>query len=64
MPLDDDHRDWLTLALVPGVGTANFVRLLARFRTPRNVLQASEADWQIERSVLKYCSRRREFLVF
>jgi len=44
MPLDDDHRDWLTLALVPGVGTANFVRLLARFRTPRNVLHASEAE--------------------
>ena len=42
MPLNDDHRDWLTLALVPGVGTAKFIRLLARFRTPRNVLDAPQ----------------------
>lgn len=41
--LDDEHREWLTLALVPGVGTAGFVRLLGRFRTPRAVLDASEA---------------------
>ncbi len=43
MPLDDEHRDWLALTLVPGVGTANFIRLLAQFRTPRNVLNASES---------------------
>ncbi len=43
MALDKEHRDWLTLALVPGVGTANFIRLLARFHTPANVLEASEA---------------------
>ncbi|HEO70402.1 MAG TPA: DNA-protecting protein DprA, partial [Candidatus Hydrogenedentes bacterium] len=42
MPLDTEHRDWLTLTLVPGVGTTNFIRLLARFRTPGNVLAASE----------------------
>lgn len=42
MELDQDHRDWLALALVPGVGTAHFIRLLARFRTPGNVLKASE----------------------
>ena len=43
MQLDQDHRDWLALALVPGVGTAHFIRLLARFRTPSTVLKASEA---------------------
>ncbi len=42
MRLDDEHRNWLTLALVPGVGTAHFVRLLARFRTPANVLCATQ----------------------
>lgn len=40
MPLTDEHRSWVTLALVPGVGTAMFVRLLARFRTPDAVLGA------------------------
>lgn len=39
--MSDAHREWLSLALVPGVGTAYFIRLLARFRTPRNVLRAS-----------------------
>jgi DNA processing protein len=42
MQLDQEHRDWLGLALVPGVGTAHFIRLLARFRNPGNVLKASE----------------------
>lgn len=41
--LSDSQRDWLTLALVPGVGTTLFVRLLARFRAPSEVLHASEA---------------------
>ncbi|HIJ64450.1 MAG TPA: DNA-protecting protein DprA [Candidatus Hydrogenedentes bacterium] len=41
MALRKEHRDWLTLALVPGVGTAHFIRLLARFRTAENVLNAS-----------------------
>lgn len=40
--LSEDQRNWLRLALVPGVGTAAFVKLLARFRTPANVLQARE----------------------
>lgn len=43
MPLSNEQRDWLALALVPGVGTTLFVRLLARFHTPREVLSASEA---------------------
>lgn len=42
MQLDEEHRDWLALALVPGVGTAHFIRLLARFHAPGNVLKASE----------------------
>ncbi|MDQ1256242.1 MAG: DNA-protecting protein DprA [Candidatus Hydrogenedentes bacterium] len=46
MPLEPAQRDWLTLALVPGVGTANFIRLLARFRTPRRVLTASAGELQ------------------
>jgi DNA processing protein len=41
MSLTDEQRDWLTLALVPGVGTALFIRLLARFHSPSNVLKAS-----------------------
>ena len=41
MGLSVEHRDWLALALVPGVGTTHFIRLLARFRTPRNVLRVS-----------------------
>ncbi len=43
MPLAPEQRDWLTLVLVPGVGTTYFIKLLARFRTPGRVLQASEA---------------------
>jgi hypothetical protein len=44
--LTDDQREWLTLALVPGVGTTLFVKLLARFHTPHDVLRSSEADWR------------------
>lgn len=43
MALSDAQRDWLSLVLVPGVGTTYFVRLLARFQTPARVFQASEA---------------------
>jgi len=40
MKLTREDRDWLRLALVPGVGTAHFIRLLARFRTPSHVFEA------------------------
>ena len=40
MSLTAEQREWLKLALVPGIGTAYFVRLLARFRTPRRVFEA------------------------
>lgn len=40
--LTGPQRDWLRLALVPGVGTAAFIKLLARFRTPSKVLDTSE----------------------
>ncbi|NUQ63832.1 MAG: DNA-protecting protein DprA [Pirellulales bacterium] len=43
MPLTDEQRDWLALTLVPGVGTALFIRLLARFHSPSNVLRASRS---------------------
>lgn len=43
MLLNESQREWLTLALVPGVGTTLFIRLLARFKTPGDVLHASEA---------------------
>lgn len=43
MGLTDTQRDWLTLSMVPGVGTTLFIRLLARFGAPRAVLSASEA---------------------
>ena len=42
--LTPEQRDWLALVLVPGIGTTYFIRLLARFRTPHQVLAASEAD--------------------
>ncbi|GMW02593.1 MAG: DNA processing protein DprA [Candidatus Hydrogenedentota bacterium] len=44
MPLTDQQRDWLSLSLVPGVGTAMFIRLLARFTTASRVLSASRAE--------------------
>ncbi|MBX7254802.1 MAG: DNA-processing protein DprA [Candidatus Hydrogenedentes bacterium] len=40
MALTQEQREWLTLTLVPGVGTTLFIRLLARFRTPAAVLRA------------------------
>lgn len=43
MALTQEQRDWLALTLVPGVGTALFLRLLARFGAPAQVLRASEA---------------------
>lgn len=42
MALSEEHREWLTLAMVPGVGTTHFIRLLARFHTPGNVLGAGK----------------------
>lgn len=42
MPLNEEQREWLTLAMVPGIGSTHFIRLLARFRTPGNVLRASQ----------------------
>jgi DNA processing protein len=42
MRLTDEQREWLALSLVPGVGTAYFIRLLARFRSPGAVLRASQ----------------------
>jgi DNA processing protein len=41
MSLIKEQRDWLRLIMVPGVGTAYFIRLLSRFHTPGNVLDAS-----------------------
>ncbi len=40
MVLTQEQREWLSLTLVPGVGSAAFIRLLARFHTPGQVLQA------------------------
>lgn len=40
MNFDDEHRDWLTLSLIPGIGSAHFIRLLARFHSPGEVLRA------------------------
>lgn len=42
MRLTEEQRDWLSLALVPGVGSTHFIRLLARFRTAGEVLNAGE----------------------
>lgn len=35
-----EKQDWLTLALIPGIGTTQFIRLLARFHTPTEILHA------------------------
>ncbi len=35
-----EQHSWLTLALIPGVGTTQFIRLLARFHTPAEILNA------------------------
>ncbi len=40
--LTEEQRDWLTLIMVPGIGSTHFIRLLARFHTPKAVLAASE----------------------
>ncbi len=42
--LTESQRQWLTLALVPGVGSTLFIRLLARFGRPETALRASEAE--------------------
>jgi len=39
--LTPKQRNWLTLAMVPGVGSALFLRLLARYRDPAVVLRQS-----------------------
>jgi len=44
MDLTESQRQWLTLALVPGVGSTLFIRLLARFGRPEAALRASETE--------------------
>lgn len=44
MALTDEQRDWLTLALLPGLGTTSVIKLLARFRSTRAVLTARLAE--------------------
>ncbi len=44
MALTQEQRDWLALALAPGIGTVRFMRLLARFGTPKRVLRASTEE--------------------
>lgn len=43
MTLAPHQREWLALAMLPGVGAVQFVRLLARFGSPGKVLGASQA---------------------
>jgi len=42
MGLSKEQREWLTLVMAPGVGSTHFIRLLARFHSPGNVLRASQ----------------------
>lgn len=44
MAITTEQRQWLTLKMIPGVGTTLFIRLLARFRSPGAVLKASEGS--------------------
>ncbi len=43
MSISANQLEWLTLKMIPGVGTTLFIRLLSRFGTPADVLGASEA---------------------
>lgn len=43
MAITVTQRQWLTLKMIPGVGTTLFVRLLSRFGTPADVLAAPES---------------------
>lgn len=43
MSISANQLEWLTLKMIPGVGTTLFIRLLSRFGTPADVLRASEA---------------------
>lgn len=44
MSISANQLEWLTLKMIPGVGTTLFIRLLSRFGTPADVLGASEAS--------------------
>lgn len=44
MGLRPGQREWLNLALAPGIGGVRMVKLLARFGTPARVLQATEPE--------------------
>lgn len=44
MKLEPEQRDWLALSMTPGVGTAVFIRLLARYGAPGAVLRAPERE--------------------
>lgn len=44
MKLTREQREWLCLALTPGVGTVRFIRLLARYGTPGRVLKTSRRE--------------------
>ena len=46
MSVTPEQHNWLTLALIPGVGTTQFIRLLARFHSPAEILHASLSDLQ------------------
>jgi len=56
MALTDEQRDWLTLALLPGLGTTSVIKLLARFRSTRAVLTARLAE--LEEAVGPTTARR------
>ena len=40
----DEELHWLALRLVPGLGTRNAGKLIARFRTPQAILRASRTE--------------------
>ncbi|HOV33969.1 MAG TPA: DNA-processing protein DprA, partial [Candidatus Hydrogenedens sp.] len=40
--MQEQKRQWLTLFLIPGIGSANFIKLVSRFGSPLEVLTASE----------------------
>ncbi len=38
----EQQKQWLTLFLIPGIGSTTFIKLIARFGAPSEVLSASE----------------------
>jgi DNA processing protein len=46
MDITEEQYDWLSLALLPGIGSTQFIKLMARFNTPKNILETDTRHLQ------------------